>query len=647
MDCFPYQTLRNKQEEFITFAREGVTKGTNLVIEAPTGFGKTSCILASVLPIAREKNKKIVYLCRTHKQMDRVIEELKLINKETPVSAVSLRGRKEMCLSPLVLNHTQDSSSSMYVCRLLKKMKRCQHYQNTKENEDKAYGMEIVFSKKPTFSHEIKKACQNEIFCPYEIAKNIAGNTEVIACSYLYLFHPDIREGFLEGIGVDLQDIIVVMDEAHNLPELAIDLGSSRLSLSSLKSAIRESTEYNEEGITRFLDFTYQAIVSLDSKYGLDAKEETRILPIELISKFFGKGAPFLKEKTIATFEEFIGYMLKQGEEIQKEMLKKGKTPRSFIHSVASFLYNWITLRQRDDFCFLLVKYITKAGSESLRIEIIDLDPRNITTQVTDTCFSVVAMSGTLSPLVAFADTIGMKNYKTKIFPSPFDRSNILVIGTKGVTTKGTHRNLEMYRKIASKAAEVTNNTPKNVAIFTPSYEVLEGLLSAGIRYIIEKPMFIESRELSSQENDEMIRRFKNYEKHGGGVLLGVLGGRNAEGQDYPGDEMNCVVIVGVPYARPTSRVKAQIEYYKKVFPTKGSYYGYYLPAHRKLNQGAGRAHRKLDDRAAIVFLDHRTTQPFVKKDISEWIKKEMRIVEDKPGTIGKMIKLFFDAGTD
>ncbi|HOP08843.1 MAG TPA: helicase C-terminal domain-containing protein, partial [Candidatus Methanofastidiosa archaeon] len=229
-----------------------------------------------------------------------------------------------------------------------------------------------------------------------------------------------------------------------------------------------------------------------------------------------------------------------------------------------------------------------------------------------------------------------------KAFPSPFQRENIKVLAVRGVTTKGNQRGLEMYRKIASKAAEVVKSTPKNVGIFAPSYEVLDGLMSAGFKYIIDRPLYIESRGASSEDNDVLIREFKDHESHGGAVLLGVLGGRNAEGQDYPGDEMNCVVVIGVPYARPTSRVKAKIDYYKKVFPNKGKYYGYFLPAHRKLNQGAGRAHRKLQDKAAIVFLDYRVLQPFVKNDLSEWIKRSIEIVDDRAGLISEKLKSFF-----
>ncbi|MBU7024119.1 MAG: DNA repair helicase, partial [Theionarchaea archaeon] len=189
---------------------------------------------------------------------------------------------------------------------------------------------------------------------------------------------------------------------------------------------------------------------------------------------------------------------------------------------------------------------------------------------------------------------------------------------------------------------EVIDNTPKNIGVFAASYEVLNGLLSAGLKLISSKPLFIESREYTSRQNDELVKSFKESSREEGAVLLGVMGGRNAEGEDFPGDQMNAVVLVGVPYAQPTSRVEAQIRYYGKVFPNKGKYYGYFLPAHRKLNQGAGRAHRMVTDKAAIIFLDERVIQPFVRKDIAQWMRSEMKILGDRDDVLGRMISQFF-----
>ena len=66
---------------------------------------------------------------------------------------------------------------------------------------------------------------------------------------------------------------------------------------------------------------------------------------------------------------------------------------------------------------------------------------------------------------------------------------------------------------------------------------------------------------------------------------------------------MNSVVIVGVPFAEPTPKIKAQIDYFEKHYPGQGREYGYVIPAIKKASQAAGRPMRTLEDRAAMIFL--------------------------------------------
>ena len=69
-----------------------------------------------------------------------------------------------------------------------------------------------------------------------------------------------------------------------------------------------------------------------------------------------------------------------------------------------------------------------------------------------------------------------------------------------------------------------------------------------------------------------MLKNFKSVSspQYEGGVLLGVCGGRNSEGEDYPGDYMNSVIIAGFPYQLPTPLLKAKIKYYNRVFEGQG-----------------------------------------------------------------------------
>lgn len=628
---FPYPEMRAYQDEIMELILKESAKGKNILFEAATGFGKTVCVLSALLPLADYMGKKIIYCCRTHKQMDRVIDELKAISETHPVSGISLRGRREMCLHPTVKNHAMDTASALYLCRLLRSLERCEYHTKFKEKQEEVYEMEMALSRHPTYSSEVLDICIGAGICPYDFIKEVIKDVDLVACSYMYLFHPGIRETFLEMMGCYLEDMAVVLDEAHNLPDLAIRLGSDTVSTISLRAAQREATEYDEYDILLLLQLLEQIMEELAEKYNLE--DEVILSYVELVKRLPGDEKKLL---------ELFRYMKKIGEEIQKDKLKKGRPPRSYIHGCAYFLISWLDVKEREDYCYLIKRYYTRRGHPALRLEIVDLDPRNITTQVLGNVYCSISMSGTLTPLSAFAEVVGLQNFEMRTFPTPFRKSNMFVAAVREVTTKGNFRSQEMYRKLAVKACEVIENTPKNVGVFTASYEVLNGLLSGGFKLISPKPVFMEKKEYTSRQNDELVRAFKASGQGAGAVLLGVMGGRNAEGEDFPGDQMNAVILVGVPYAQPTARIEAQVQYYTKVFPTRGRYYGYYLPAHRKLSQGAGRAHRMLTDKAAIIFLDERVIQPFVRKDIAQWIRSEMRVVKNQDDILGRMIHVFF-----
>ena len=72
---------------------------------------------------------------------------------------------------------------------------------------------------------------------------------------------------------------------------------------------------------------------------------------------------------------------------------------------------------------------------------------------------------------------------------------------------------------------------------------------------------------MTSKANEKLVQDFKACGDKGGAVFLGVQGGRTSEGVDFPGNQMNSVVVVGVPYAEPTPELKHKSTIMKNVFP--------------------------------------------------------------------------------
>jgi DNA excision repair protein ERCC-2 len=174
-----------------------------------------------------------------------------------------------------------------------------------------------------------------------------------------------------------------------------------------------------------------------------------------------------------------------------------------------------------------------------------------------------------------------------------------------------------------------------------PSYAVLQALCATQLTSMIDKKIFIEKPGLSSSENDAIIQSFKKHSESGA-VLLGVLSGRNSEGEDYPGKEMETVVVVGVPFAKPSPRESTRIDYFEHQFPQKGRVYGYLLPAMRSASQAAGRSVRRLEDRGAVVFLDDRYSTSYCSQFLPRCITERIKYLNDSDELLFKQLASFY-----
>jgi DNA excision repair protein ERCC-2 len=629
---FPYAEVRPHQDEFIKTIFEAVEEGHSVLVEGTNGLGKTIAALSACLPKAVDKKFKILYVARTHRQHDRVIEELKAISKKQCVSGISIRGRHEMCLNGIVARYASDTRAVMEICDMLKAKDRCQYYRSIEQRADEYYEVQEYVTLHPCTASEVKRICLRRGFCPYELVKSAIADVNIIALSYLYIFDPVIRNPFLKNLEIPLSKTILIIDEGHNLPETAVDIASSTLSLFAVKQAEAEAKKFDHKDIADFAKIVRNEIEEMAEKIPKEA-----LISPEFLTNLVQDKADIDEPQT------FFEHLHDTGVLIKRSLLAEGKYPRSFIHGLGYFLLKWLETTKDESFVNVVSKYISRQGTPTAKLQIVALDPSKITTPVFSSVYSTIIMSGTLQPLEAYAKITNMpENTVKNVVPSPFPKEHVLPLISCGVTTAMEKRTPEMYSKITKRIKEVVQHTPANTGIFAPSYEVLGRLLAEGLKETLTQPLFCEHRSMSSRENEKMVAEFKAYSKRGGAVLLGVQGGRSSEGVDFPGDEMNSVVIVGVPYAEPTPKVKAQISYFEKCFPGFGREYGYVLPAMKKASQAAGRPIRTLEDKGAMIFLDYRFATSYCQSFLPSWIRDSLHILPDEDGAIAQELSLFF-----
>ncbi|HEX9862827.1 MAG TPA: helicase C-terminal domain-containing protein, partial [Candidatus Bathyarchaeia archaeon] len=515
---------------------------------------------------------------------------------------------------------------------MLKSKDKCPFYTNMEENTEDFLQVQQQITSHPCKASEIQKICRKKALCSYELVKASLSDFNVIALSYLYVFDPVIRTSFLKNLDAHFDKVILIVDEAHNLPDTAIEIASSGLSLFVLKQAELEAKKLENSEIASFAKLLRTELETIAANI---SKEEI-ISPDALIEII-------KKQGSITNPRDFFERMHEVGSFIKRSLLAEGKSPRSYIHGMSEFLLKWLETLGDESFINVASKYMSREKTPTAKLEIVALDPSKITAPVFASAYSTIVMSGTLQPLEAYAGITKLPENTIKcVVPSPFPKEHVLSLVCLGVTTAMEKRVPTMYRTIIKRVNEVAQNTPANIGVFAASFGVLNALVAEGLEKTLDKPLFRERRGMSSKANEKLVAEFKTYSERGGAVFLGVQGGRTSEGVDFPGNQMNSVIVVGVPYAEPTPRVKAQIDYYEKCFPKLGREYGYILPAMKKASQAAGRPIRTLEDRGAIVFMDYRFATNYCRSFLPSWISNGMKTLPDEDKVLAQEIRGFF-----
>ncbi|MDX1813730.1 MAG: DEAD/DEAH box helicase family protein, partial [Candidatus Bathyarchaeia archaeon] len=347
-EYFPYASVRPNQDQFINTIFDAVEDRRSVLIEGSNGLGKTISAISACLPTAIEKDLKILYVARTHRQHDRVVEELRAIFKKHHVSGISLRGRNQMCLNNFAAKNAYDAKSLMEACELLKAKGRCPYHKAPDEQTYEYLQLQQHIAARPYTASEIQKVCRRRKVCSYELVKAALADVKVVALSYLYVFDPVIRNAFLKNLDSQLQKTILIVDEAHNLPDTAIDISSSSLSLFVIKQAELEAKKYKNKQIEEFANFFRKEIEKLTEDIG----REQIIAPESIIEIIKNQG-------TIANPLDFFEELHEVGSSIRRNLLVEGKSPRSYIHGLSEFLFRWLDTLGDESFINLATTYFT------------------------------------------------------------------------------------------------------------------------------------------------------------------------------------------------------------------------------------------------------------------------------------------------
>ena len=628
MDLFPYD-LRKNQRTIMHNIRNNLTSGKNFVFESGTGSGKTICVLSSTLQYALENNKKILYTTRTNAQQRQVIVELRAIQKKTGdkrIFGVGMQGRSNMCLlareDPDIGNGTSEELSKF--CSNQKKLaasnknKGCKYYRNYIGDKQKIDSIvEWTKNNLPT-AEEFIEFCEKKAVCPYEINKMMIREAVVVVVPYVYVFDKTIRIMLFDWLSVSDDDIILIVDEAHNLPNYIRDLFSAQLSMWMLNSCVLEAKKFGDPklsggkvSVSKFCKMLIEIISVLRDTYvygilengirtNAYVKNDAFIPSHELESEIMSR-----LKITSKTLHDIVSDLAAYGEKIQEYQQKEGKLPRSYLHKLGAFLEFWIHV-EMDQYIKLVVD---SSGGKNPHIEAYCLDP-SIGTGIINEFHSSIHMSGTLEPLEEYRDSLGLsKETELVFYSSPFSKENRKIFFVKDVTTRYDElaRDKKIVPRMWQHITDICNTFPKNIMVCFPSFNTLSLFQNKGSFDDIKRCLYVEEQSMSQSDLMDLVTSFKScgLENGSGAALFSVMGGRISEGMDFPAEQLEIAVIVGIPYPKPTARQRGLQKYYDFKFG-KGWEYTVNAPAARKLLQSIGRLIRDENDRGVAVILDKR-----------------------------------------
>ncbi|MBU0757673.1 MAG: ATP-dependent DNA helicase [Nanoarchaeota archaeon] len=583
---FPFDEIRSEQDKLLLLVDTMIKNRKNLLVHAPTGLGKTIGVLGPALKNAMDDDLTILFLTSRHTQHKIAIDTLKKIKEKYDISfdAVSIIGKKWMCGQEGV--RTLYSSEFSEYCKKVREDKKCDFYTNTRKSNKLTVSAKKILSDikaiSPIDTEKMIDICIEEKLCPYEMSLALAADSKVIITDYYYLFNPNIGDNFLGKINKKLENLVVIVDEAHNLPLRLKDLASEHLSSLTLKRAVQEAKKSGYSQTIGTINQIQEVLLDLTSK--LRSGEERIVTK----NDFYNPIENELDYDQVIEDLEFVGDSIRESK----------KT--SYIGAISRFMEKWIG---RDE-GFARIASIKKGFKEEhILLSYRCLDPSIVAAPVANATSSTILMSGTLTPIDMYSEVLGIENSQGVVFPDPYPKKNRLNLIIPKTTTKFTARNDIQYKEISKICADIVNKVPGNSAIFFPSYYLKDSIN----RYFSEesrKTVFNEDPRMNKDERHSLLENFKGYADTGA-VLLGVSSGSFGEGIDLPGDYLKCVIVVGLPLRAPDLETKSLINYYDRKFG-KGWDYGYIIPAMSKAIQNSGRCIRSETDRGVIAFLDER-----------------------------------------
>jgi DNA excision repair protein ERCC-2 len=585
---FPFPNPRPGQVELMQEIEQGMTEGRPVLVQAPTGLGKTVGVLYPVLREALSRGQKTVYVTPKNSQHS-VAEDAVTRFQETGarVKSLSITAKAKICFkdeplcSPEYCEYARD-----YYAKV------------------QAHGLvEILAKKRKLKARAFRELGEQYQVCPFELQLEGAQEADVVICDYNYVFAPRSALGRVTNLGIDQAGKpSLVIDEAHNLPARAMDYyspGLSSVTLERMREEIRDLPARFRREAEELLDDCIRAVGS--------CRQGERPGPMRIDPP----GDCFLEQD--ARLRAFLSRYLDSDVEIKnKDVVLR----LCFYWSEFTEMLEYAGDPGRQEFFTTFHPHPTGG---TIKISCCDASA------MLKDCYGeyeqVAGFSATLKPFDYYVRLSGLEadRVRTAEFESPFPTEKRKLLIIPQISTKYSRRESN-YARIADAVERITALRRGNYFVFLPSFDFLERV-AALFRVPEGFTVLRQERGMKASAVETVVDSLRNPEDPT--IVFAVQGGSFSEGMDYAGDMVIGAFVVGPPLPSYDLEREQMKEYYQRKYGA-GFDYAYVIPAMAKAIQAAGRVIRSETDRGLIVLMDSRFIEPgYTRSMPADWFESD------------------------
>jgi DNA excision repair protein ERCC-2 len=611
---FAYESFRPGQKELAQRIYEACLAGETLIAEAMSGLGKTAAVLGGSLSAAEETGCKVVYACRTKRQINRVVEEISRLQGRHPFEAASMLSKFDYCL--LRRQKAVPQESFGWYCTFNISNNLCSYFLNVTLTDDFDRLVGEALARIPQHQELIRRSDIAHV-CPYEVARLAMTQARVTVVPYQYVFDPKAMHALFDRNLLDRRKTILVVDEAHNLRDFFRGLNSATLTLDQVRGAIREA----------------EAMLMEEASRSLSALQRT--LEQVMVER---QGWMLDRASVLDRFREEYGTAWLQNLAFELSA-SSGAAWGSVVYE-----------RKLPSLILRVGEFLAKLSSSSLPVLVrwegtlglVDPDPVKGVAEYLAGFKSAVLLSATVNPSSVFARSVGLRPERASTYhPEAEPLVSVRTAVDTGTSTRYKLRSPQMYSKISDRVAAVINATGSGVGIFAPSYAILGTIFGMVSNKITTRNMVSEGPGLSNEQAAELFDSFRSADDS---VLFGVQGGRFSEGEDFAGGVMGSVVVVGLAIPPPSPMMYAEYACLKRSGEKDSFLMLSRLPALRRAFQAAGRHIRSPGKRGLVFFLDERFGTTAARELMPSWLTRDMVVGDLSPSSIESLSREFWES---